>query len=595
MKIQEKAQILYILKIVFRYSPVNASIMLVQRILNALIPMLQIIFIANFINSVLKVVNNDSQISTIYPDVIAIVILLTFSMLSEKAIYFFEVKMVNSLKVKLSVPLFVKNAKLPYMYQENTKSADLIERVLKEPEIEIIEAYKNLINFMGLIISTLGIVSILISKVWWTGLIIILVCIPLFGVALKSGRANYEASRETTKLERRYKYLGEVLTGRDGIEERSLFAYGEVLNEVWKSNYEKARKLIFKTELKWFVKMKMGGLITSIISLIIIFALLPSVLSQTISIGIFISLVSATFNLVNRMTMELTQTLDNIARNIEFSKDLQKFRNMEETEEAIDKPHKNPINFDSLEFVNVSFKYPDTTKYIIKNMSFKIVKGKHYAFVGVNGAGKSTIIKLITRLYEDFEGEILINGRSILEYSLAEIKSLCAIAYQDFSQYNLTLKENIALGDVNSMENNEEKISESIKIFGLEEMVRKLPDGWDTSLGKLKKKSVDMSGGQWQRIALSRFMINPGQLRILDEPTAALDPLSESQLYEQFEKLGKGKTTIFISHRLSSTKLSDEIFVIENGCVVEKGAHQDLMQLNGLYSQLYDSQRCWYQ
>lgn len=253
------------------------------------------------------------------------------------------------------------------------------------------------------------------------------------------------------------------------------------------------------------------------------------------------------------------------------------------------------FHFETLEFVNVSFKYPNTQKYILQNMSFKIESGKHYAFVGLNGAGKTTITKLITGLYDDFEGAILINGKSIREYTQVQIKSMCAVAYQDFAKYSISMKENIAIGDINRFDDNEANLSKAIKALELESLVEKLPQGLDTYLGKIKKSGVDLSGGQWQRIALARFMINRGPLRILDEPTAALDPVSESRLYEKFEQLCRGQTTIFISHRLSSIMLADEIFVLDQGRVVERGAHAELMSNHELYAQLYDSQRCWYQ
>jgi ATP-binding cassette subfamily B protein len=159
------------------------------------------------------------------------------------------------------------------------------------------------------------------------------------------------------------------------------------------------------------------------------------------------------------------------------------------------------------------------------------------------------------------------------------------------------MRDNIKIGSINSI-NAEEldlQIKEAIDYIGLTKVVDKLPKGINTSLGKLKEDGQDVSGGEWQRIAMARAVINPAPLRILDEPTAALDPISESKLYEKFEQISKGKTTIFISHRLGSTKLADEIFVVGEGRVLEKGNHEELMNINGLYSEMYESQRSWYQ
>ncbi|WP_324254058.1 ABC transporter ATP-binding protein [Paenibacillus sp. 1001270B_150601_E10] len=595
MVFSKKINVFYLIKIVFRISPVYASLILAQRIIKALIPSIQVFIVAQFINSVIEVVTLGNSIQTIYGPVAGIIATLAYLMISDKLIHFIQVKMLNEIREEYSLTLFYKKARLSYKHIEDSKIADLISRVTEKPEQEISEAYNHFTNFLGLIITVSSIAAILLTQVWWAALLLIAISIPLFWLAVKSGRANYEASREVSRLSREYQYLGEVLTGRESVEERYLFGYGTKINHVWFDRYERARKLLFKTELKWFAKMKLGGLVTSLLSLIMIIVLLPSVLSKAMSIGLFISLVNSTNNLVNRMTIDLTQTLDSLARNAEYAKDLQLFLDLDETAGAADATLSEEFRFETLEFVNVSFKYPNTQKMILQNMSFKIENSKHYAFVGLNGAGKTTITKLITGLYDEFEGAILINGKSIREYTQAQIKSMCAVAYQDFARYSISMKENIAIGDVNRFDDHEANLWNAIKALELEPLVERLPQGLDTYLGKIKKSGVDLSGGQWQRVALARFMINRGPLRILDEPTAALDPVSESRLYEKFEELCRGQTTIFISHRLSSIMLADEIFVMDQGRVVEQGAHAELMSNQGLYAQLYDSQRCWYQ
>jgi ATP-binding cassette subfamily B protein len=203
----------------------------------------------------------------------------------------------------------------------------------------------------------------------------------------------------------------------------------------------------------------------------------------------------------------------------------------------------------------------------------------------------------MTGLYDDFEGDILINGRSISTYSQREIKALFSVVYQDFARYYISINDNIALGDVNKMqeEENPERVREAIMKAGLEETAAKLPLGLDTPLGKIKEGGQDVSGGEWQKIAMARAVFNPAPVRILDEPTASLDPVSESRMYKEFEKISRDKTTIFISHRLGSTKLAHEIFVLGNGRIIEKGDHQHLMNLDGVYAQMYESQRSWYE
>ncbi len=226
-------------------------------------------------------------------------------------------------------------------------------------------------------------------------------------------------------------------------------------------------------------------------------------------------------------------------------------------------------------------------------MSFVIEEGRHYAFVGANGAGKTTITKLITGLYEDFEGEILINGKSIKTYRQDQLKAMCSVVYQDFARYCISFRDNILLGDINSFDNLD-NMNKSIETVELQDVVGGLPLGISSNLGKIKNDGVDLSGGQWQRIAMARGIVSPASIRILDEPTAALDPISESNVYEKFEEISRGQTTIFISHRLGSTKIADEIFVIGDGAIVESGSYEELMKRNGVYTKMYESQRSWY-
>ncbi|GAA0122918.1 hypothetical protein UT300018_22350 [Clostridium faecium] len=340
----------------------------------------------------------------------------------------------------------------------------------------------------------------------------------------------------------------------------------------------------------------MGSIITALISILIVIVLISPVKQGLLTIGMFISVVNGIFSLVQMMSWQLAYYTQELATNKERLKDLTDFVNLEEREGAIDKPDESGIKLKSLEFKNVSFKYPGTDNYILKNISFNIEEGRHYAFVGVNGSGKTTITKLITGLYEEFEGEILINGINIKEYSHSKLKSLCSVVYQDFAKYFITLKDNIALGHIRKMDKglSDEDINKVANIIDLTDVIEKLPKGLNSYLGKIKSDGLDVSGGQWQRIGMARSIISDASLRILDEPTAALDPISESNIYEKFEEISRGGTTIFISHRLGSTKLANEIFVIENGTIVEKGSHDELMDINGTYAGMYESQRSWY-
>lgn len=585
------------IKIPFQCTPIMAIVLIVQTLLSGLIPTVQIVVTATFIDTAISIVKDKLDVSEIYPSLFAVVALIAYQWISSQFMQLSQVRMENGIREKFRMAITEKRAKLAYIHIENHNSWDLISRVSKNPENQVRTAFTDVLSIISKVMQVVGILVLLITQVWWAALLILFISVPLFTLAVKSGKANYQANREVTKYKRKYEYLSEVLTGRDTVDERSLFGYGDKVGDTWYQQYETARKIEFKTELKWFIKMKSGSLVTALISIVIILVLLGPVLSGALTVGMFISLVNAVFGIVQMMSWGLTQNVDQLAKHREYFKDLAKFSSLDETKNAIVPKEISPPVFHSLEFKNVRFTYPGMDKRILDGMSFQLTAGKKYAFVGANGAGKTTITKLITGLYDQYEGEIYLNGKSLSDYTQSDLKAFFSIVYQDFAKYQITLKDNISIGDIHGMtdENKLENVYDAMKQLGLDQLVKKLPKGIDTPLGKINAGGQDISGGEWQRLAMARSILNPAPLRVLDEPTAALDPLSESKLYEEFEQISKNKTTIFISHRLGSTKLADEIFVIGGGRIVEHGNHRELMSLGAIYAEMYESQRSWYQ
>jgi ATP-binding cassette subfamily B protein len=320
--------------------------------------------------------------------------------------------------------------------------------------------------------------------------------------------------------------------------------------------------------------------------------LIPSVIGGGLTVGMYISLTGALFNIVNWIGWGLPYNFQQVAEQREFIKDLNQFLELSETAGADVLSAIVPLEFESLEFKDVSFTYPGTDKKILDGCSFKIQRGRHYSFVGVNGAGKTTLTKLITRLYHGYGGEILLNGKPLGEYSMADVKAAFCAVFQDFARYDVTVAENVAVGKANGASDAE--IDRAIKLSGFAEKTAQLSNGKDTLLGKTHDEGVDLSGGEWQRVAFARAIISPAPVKILDEPTAALDPVAESRVYAQFEEISRGITTLFISHRLASAKMADTIFVLEKGRIAESGSHDELMQAGGIYAEMFESQRSWY-
>ncbi|WP_312699461.1 ABC transporter ATP-binding protein [Sedimentibacter sp.] len=582
--------------IINKNSPKESALLTVMFILSGLCPIVTIIFVTDFINLALFGVNTGTINSKIYIDVAAIIMLYGYNLMLPAFQKLISEKAKINIRKKYKSLLLEKCSKLEYHYLENAESWNLISRVLDRPENVIVDNYIAINQILETSISVIGLISIIAVQAWWAAIIIVISCVPLFYFSIKSGKANYKAKIDSSELERKYEYYSEILSDRENVDERSIFGFTEKVNSEYRQIYNKAFCIKVNTRFKWFIKTKLGGVFTSMAALIIIVVLLKPLFAGSLSIGMFISLVNAILSLRNNLSWGLSFQIDTITSGLEYIKDIREFMNYGERPYALE-PTGLHGKITSIEFKNVSFSYPGTDSPILKNVSFLLEGGKQYALVGPNGVGKTTIIKLLTGLYTNYDGEILINSKELREYSFGEIKGFFSAVYQDFSKHEFTFRENIAIGNIEMMNSScaEEAINKAINQIELENLVESLPHGLDTNLGKIHNDGMDLSGGEWQRVALARAIISCAPVRILDEPTASLDPINENKIYELFSRISHDIMTILISHRLASTKIADEILVFNEGTLAEKGDFESLMNLKGHYFQMFEQQRSWYQ
>jgi ATP-binding cassette subfamily B protein len=256
------------------------------------------------------------------------------------------------------------------------------------------------------------------------------------------------------------------------------------------------------------------------------------------------------------------------------------------------RPFPRPIR-QGFEFENVGFQYKNGTKWAIRNLSFKLEAGEKLALVGENGAGKTTLVKLLARLYDPTEGRILLDGHDLREYDPAELRQEIGVIFQDFVRFQLPAGQNLAVGRIEERQN-QPRIETAAHQSLADTVIAKLPNGYDQMIGRRFNGGVDLSGGEWQKIALGRAYMRDAQLLILDEPTAALDARAEFEVFERFKELTQGKTAVLISHRFSTVRMADRILVIENGQFVEIGSHEDLLAKGGRYAELFQLQAAGY-
>ena len=576
----------------FKTSPLYSIIFAVKNIVDALLPTLLIFITADFLNTAILVYNKEVGVSSVYMPVAFLAGIMLYNALIGVLMNLIDCNRNICYRKKLVPEMLAKRARLEYRHIENPKTADLINRVCPPFAWTVWGMYSRILDIVNLGIFVMGIIITLFTQVWWIAVTMLIASVPILYIATKAGKQSYDADKEMTKIDRRVNYLSSVMKSRDAVEERNLYGYTDNLNKQYSEKYEFARKFRLKVSRWNFIKSKTGGIVTTVYSVGAMLAMIPPVVDGKITIGMFIALMGAVFGLANRLSWGVNWIVQDISRNREYLKDLTEFMALDEYEDAAAKPQKN-MSFNVIEFKNVSFTYPGTEKIILDKISFTIENGRHYSFVGVNGAGKTTITKLITGLYNNFEGEIIIDGRSIRDLTQAEIKGLSSVVYQDFAKYYISLYDNIAIADLDNPTNRKD-VENALELVGMSEAAAKLKDGLDTPLGKILENGVDISGGEWQRVAMARSVLSPAPLKILDEPTAALDPVGESMVYRNFERISKGMTTIFISHRLGSTKLADIIYVLSDGKIIESGSHSALMAEKGVYCEMFNSQAEWY-
>ena len=295
-------------------------------------------------------------------------------------------------------------------------------------------------------------------------------------------------------------------------------------------------------------------------------------------------------SLMVAMTWILIRLFENVMEIMKNGIFINNLRGFLEYEEEIPQDQDGELpdgEFESLEFRNVSFSYKE--EQTILNLSFVIRKGQKIALLGHNGAGKTTIIKLLLRLYDPTSGVILYNGKDIREYNLKAYRELFATTFQDFQMFGMTIKENVLMG--RHYDNEEEQVISALKKAGVYEKVMTLKDGIHTMMTKeFDADGAVLSGGETQKIAVARTFVKEAVMKIFDEPSSALDPIAEFELFQNIMKEGEDHTMLFISHRLSSVKNCDKVFMLEKGHLIEEGTHQELLTANGSYAQMYKKQ-----
>jgi len=594
-------RLFYIFKLVWRTGPWILAVMSFIALFQGIMPAVGSIISKNILNQL----QSDYNLATGDETLAEFLGSAVFFLL----IFLFSYRILNRVVGRLSQAVtrvagekVVRCVKLDIM--EKAKTLDLasfdrpefyekLENANREAGNRPIHIISSTFNVISSSISLVSYIVILATApgMWWTALLIAVVSVPSAIINFIYRKKNFQYMRHRSKDRRQMNYYSELLVNKDMVKEVRMFDLGDTFIEKYKSVFDRyykgLRSLILKENF-WHIIIAIVSAVTNCLCFGVIalnvFRGNLQIGDYTLYTGALTTIASDVTNLisVSATVYEGTLFIDNL---ISFMKEKQTVVPIREIPEKVTKnsPH-------TIEFRNVSFAYPGTERMILKNINLKFRPGETVVLVGLNGAGKTTLIKLLTRLYDPTEGEIYLDGKDIREYDLKELYALFGIIFQDFGKYAVSVSENIHFGQISKKLDTAE-IREAARQSSADEYIQKLPDGYETALMRIfEPKGTELSGGQWQKLAVARAFYSDSDILILDEPTASLDPIAEQEIFAQFDRLRKDKTTIFVSHRLSSATVATKIVVLEDGRVVEEGDHRELMNLGGKYYELFSTQ-----
>jgi ATP-binding cassette subfamily B protein len=494
---------------------------------------------------------------------------------------------------KISVRLIRHAARLDLYQFENPDFYDKLERARRQTVGRVVLMSQVLTQMQDIItIVSLGVGLVYFNA--WLILILLIAVIPLFLGESHFNNATYSLSRSWTPERRELDYLRFIGASDGTAKEIKIFGLSDFIANRFKEISDKyyiANKKIAIQRAFWGILLSGVGTLTYYGAYIFI---IVQTISSLITIGTLVFL-SGSFKRMHNMMQGIMTRFTRITESALYLQDLFDFLAIEpqiknrKDVKLIPSPIRQGFTFE-----NVSFKYPETERWAIRNVSFHLEKDEKLALVGENGAGKTTLVKLLSRLYEPTEGRILLDGIDLKEYDLNDLRQNIGVIFQDYVQFQMSASDNIAIGKIEN-KGNRSLIEAAASKSLANTVIDKLPKKYDQFLGKRFHDGVELSGGEWQKIALARAYMRDAQLLILDEPTSALDARSEHEVFIRFAELIEDKAAVLISHRFSTVRMADRILLLENGGMKELGSHEELLELNGKYAELFRLQAKGYQ
>jgi ATP-binding cassette, subfamily B, bacterial len=581
-----------VLRILWESGRAVVSWGLILRVIVATLPF-GIAKVAQYIiTDIASVLRGNALAQNFWHLVVAEVVLNVCMGLITRAIDYSDSLLANRYTQHVSVRVMEQAARLDLTTYEDPVFYDRLERA-RVQATDRLAMIQQLGRLVTQIITTLTFSAALAWASPWLVLLLALGVLPSFLGETHYAFLGYAKNFRQTPAKRQMDYLRQVAGSREGAKEVKLFG----LNKFFTSRFQTLANQIYVEDVTLSrSKLIVGGLL-GIIGTLGYYGAYVYVIWRTLhgvyDIGQFTFLTTAIQQASSNL-QQVFSTASGIADQALFLTDLIAFFEMEPTVHSNPDGLPTPKTIQSgFEFRNVSFTYPGTNRTVLKNFNLKLSTGERIALIGENGQGKTTVVKLITRLYDPTEGQILLDGIDLREYSLEDLHRHIGVIFQDFMRFEMTARENIAVGRIDQPHQQSDIELAAHKSLA-DTVVSKLAGGYDQILGRRFEGGVELSGGEWQKMALARAYLRDAQLLILDEPTAALDARSELEVFERFAELTEGKMALLISHRFSTVRMADRIVVLSGGRLIEEGNHQQLMAKSGLYASMFEMQAASY-
>jgi ATP-binding cassette subfamily B protein len=583
-----------VLHIVWESGPAVVAAGVGLRLLVALLPLALLAVTRLIIDAIVRTVQTPTH--PVQPHfwwlVAAEFLLAVLGSLLSRTIDFMDALLADKYTRHVSIRVMKHAAELDLIAYEDPVFYDRLERarVQATDRLGMIQQIGSLIQQMVTAVS-LSIYIIAYSP--WLLLLLVGGILPAFLGESHFAFLGYAKNFRQTPIRRQLDYLRLLGGSREAAKELKLFGLkgflGDRFTRLWDQIYEENVALSRRRLI--------AGALLSLLGTVGYYSAYVYVIWRaligSISIGTLTALTGAIVQ-VSGNIQQIFSTLSGIADQALFLTDLLAFFEMQPTIRSKPNalPAPRPITR-GFEFRNVSFSYPGTSRLVLDRLNFQLRPRERVALIGENGQGKTTIVKLITRLYDPTEGQILLDGVDLREYDLEDLYREIGVIFQDFMRYELTARENIAVGKIEQVGNLHLLQNAAFKSLA-HEVVEKLPSRYEQMLGRRFEGGVDLSGGEWQKLALARAYLRDAQLLILDEPTASLDARSECEVFQRFAELTAGKMALFISHRFSTVRMAERIVVLENGRIAEEGSHNELASLGGRYAEMFEMQAASY-